>query len=64
MFSIKSFRDFVKTTIASYKTTSDLIEAMKNVESMVPLYTADNTKTERIDAYKHEDHTMPDHRHD
>ncbi|XP_034826583.1 uncharacterized protein [Maniola hyperantus] len=54
------FRDFVKHTISSYKTTAELIEAMKDIDPVVrpPVHIADD-----IDANPDEV-TEPDSRHD
>ncbi|CAG9792749.1 unnamed protein product [Diatraea saccharalis] len=61
------FRDFVKQTISSYKTTEDLIEAMKDVDPMIIPYmkpTKETTTVLPIDYINREDITLPDERHD
>ncbi|XP_059055955.1 trypsin-1-like [Achroia grisella] len=64
------FRDFVKSTIASYKTTADLIEAMEEVEpELNPQAITHHPDTEDkapndLHAGVGDDVTRPDHRHD
>ncbi|KAM3956723.1 trypsin-4 [Aphomia sociella] len=62
------FRDFVKTTIASYKTTADLIDAMEEVEpGLRPhsmMHAGDEAVPDELRAGVGDDVTKPDHRHD
>ncbi|RVE50023.1 hypothetical protein evm_005229 [Chilo suppressalis] len=59
------FRDFVKTTISSYKTTADLIEAMKEVDPMLMPYIRSSARpTPEPNVYNRDDVTLPDELHD
>ncbi|XP_026750660.2 trypsin 3A1-like [Galleria mellonella] len=64
------FRDFVKSTIASYKKTADLIEAMKQMEPALnprgPMNVAGIEEETPKDVHLgfSDDVTVPDHRHD
>ncbi|XP_039745541.1 hypodermin-A-like isoform X2 [Pararge aegeria] len=56
------FRDFVKHTISSYKTTAELIEAMKDIDPVVrpPVHIRDDVEA----VQNPEEVTQPDNRHD
>ncbi|OWR46003.1 Serine protease similarity trypsin family [Danaus plexippus plexippus] len=57
------FRDFVKHTISSYKTTAELIEAMKDIDKVIrpPVH----VKQEHVVVEKDEQEvTEPDYKHD
>ncbi|XP_072948296.1 trypsin-4-like [Epargyreus clarus] len=59
------FRDFVKHTISSYKTTAELIEAMKDIDTEIrPVVHVKSAEGIENDPRAWEDVTHPDQRHD
>ncbi|XP_075985360.1 trypsin-1-like [Anticarsia gemmatalis] len=62
------FRDFVKSTISSYKTTKELIEAMRDADpelTVAPLnLKTDEDKAVKAAALRYEQVTRPDDKHD